>query len=68
MKKLIIYATEGNQISAAQVAKNHVAEGFKSAVHTVSDLFGKTSFHVYYTKSGSLVVKQIVKETEENLK
>lgn len=64
MKKLIIYAAEGNQISAAQVAKNHVIEGFKSAVHTVSDAFGKTSFHVYYTKSGSLVVKQI----EEKLK
>ena len=64
MKKIIIYATEGNQISAAQVAKNHGIEGFKSAVHTVSDVFGKTSFHVYYTKSGSLVVKQIKEQSK----
>lgn len=64
MKKLIIYATEGNQISAAQVAKNHAIEGFKSAVHTVSDIFGKTRFHVYYTKSGSLVVKQIKEKSK----
>lgn len=61
--KIVIHASPDLLMSAARVAQNHLDRDYKDAVHTVTRDSGDTRFHVYHTKSGALIVKQIeVKE------